>query len=390
MSLALALSGGGHRAAAFHLGVLKYLASKYLLEDISVVSSTSGGSILTAQLFHHSRQSICSTASSKNTEETLLSWPTSDAFLSTVLGQAEERIINQSLENHFIRRMINPKNWLKFGHRANLMAEVIHDYWSITSKMESLPQKPDWIINGTTNITGSRWYVKQSEGVCLMGSEDIGSANAKGYSIADAVALSAAYPGVIGPYRLSSKNYQWQFSVDSKSNQHLMQSQKGLYLSDGGLYDNLGLEPLFNIETSSLVYPKTDFLIVSDAGSSIKRQRLAPVWRPILRTLRLINVISQQVRVLRLRSLLSFFHSNPSKGLYIPIGMTFSQWSADRVREGQPVPEELMKHEFLSEKDVLKAKNTATSLASLSTQQCQLLVRHGFESAMIQFSVAEL
>lgn len=44
--IALALSGGGIRAMAFHLGMLKFLAERSLLEEIHRVSTVSGGSLL--------------------------------------------------------------------------------------------------------------------------------------------------------------------------------------------------------------------------------------------------------------------------------------------------------------------------------------------------------
>jgi NTE family protein len=375
MKIALALSGGGHRAAVFHLGVLSFLAKKDLVERIEVVSSISGGSILASILF---QEAIA------NDEEKLV-WPSSEELLSLRVPQAEALIVDKSLENNFIKRMFRPSNWLKFGHRANLMAEVIQKSWGVSKVMKDLPEKPSWIINGTTNVSGSRWFVRNTAN-CQMGSKDIGFADASDFPIADAVALSAAYPGVIGPYRLASNSYQWRYAEDVGENQNLVQNKKGLYLSDGGLYDNLGIEPLFNLEQSSLVYPETDFLIVSDAGSGLKRQRLAPIWRPLLRTIRLINVINQQVRVLRLRTLLPFFKRNPKKGVYIPIGVSFDQWEKERLSLGEGVPQTLTGYDFLTPVKVNLAKNTPTSLASLSSEQFQLLLRHGFESAMIQFS----
>ena len=45
-NIGLALSGGGFRASIFHMGVLKYLAEKNKLEEISYISSVSGGSLL--------------------------------------------------------------------------------------------------------------------------------------------------------------------------------------------------------------------------------------------------------------------------------------------------------------------------------------------------------
>ena len=45
-NIALALSGGGIRAMVFHLGVLKYLSEQNKLEEISHISTVSGGSLI--------------------------------------------------------------------------------------------------------------------------------------------------------------------------------------------------------------------------------------------------------------------------------------------------------------------------------------------------------
>src|SRR4051812_6509993 len=44
--LGLALSGGGHRAALFHIGVLARLAEADRLRNVRVISTVSGGSIV--------------------------------------------------------------------------------------------------------------------------------------------------------------------------------------------------------------------------------------------------------------------------------------------------------------------------------------------------------
>jgi NTE family protein len=51
--LGLALSGGGHRAAFFHIGVLAKLAELGLLRRIEVISTVSGGSIVGALYYLH-------------------------------------------------------------------------------------------------------------------------------------------------------------------------------------------------------------------------------------------------------------------------------------------------------------------------------------------------
>src|SRR5579864_796576 len=48
--IALALSGGGSRAMAFHLGCLRALHDRGLLEKVRVVSTVSGGSVIGACL----------------------------------------------------------------------------------------------------------------------------------------------------------------------------------------------------------------------------------------------------------------------------------------------------------------------------------------------------
>jgi len=53
--LGLALSGGGHRAAFFHIGVLARLAELGLLRPIQVISTVSGGSIVGALYYLHAK-----------------------------------------------------------------------------------------------------------------------------------------------------------------------------------------------------------------------------------------------------------------------------------------------------------------------------------------------
>ena len=51
--LGLALSGGGFRAAFFHLGVLARMAELDLLRQVESISTVSGGSIIGALYYIH-------------------------------------------------------------------------------------------------------------------------------------------------------------------------------------------------------------------------------------------------------------------------------------------------------------------------------------------------
>lgn len=51
--IGLALSGGGYRGAAYHLGVLRILNRLGVLDKVDVISSVSGGSIVAAYYALH-------------------------------------------------------------------------------------------------------------------------------------------------------------------------------------------------------------------------------------------------------------------------------------------------------------------------------------------------
>ena len=51
--IGLALSGGGYRAAAYHIGTLRALHKLGILDKVDVISSVSGGSITAAYYTLH-------------------------------------------------------------------------------------------------------------------------------------------------------------------------------------------------------------------------------------------------------------------------------------------------------------------------------------------------
>lgn len=356
-NVSIALSGGGHRAAAFHLGVLKYLAQQSALEKIRHISSVSGGSILVAELM------------SADHDVKDVGWPSSQDFLSHGLPSARHKITALSLQSDFIKRMLNPLNWLKAGHRAQLMAASIHKLWMINETLQDLPSNPAWYINATSNLNGLPWTFLPGNSQHHMhdGRQHYEAADLK---IADAVAASAAYPAIIGPYLIKPEG-------------------EPVYLSDGGLYDNLGLEALFDMERDELKFHTSNgLLIVSDAGSALKAKKLPSTLRPFSRLRRMINIIGQQVRALRLRSLIPLLKSQPDNIVYLPIGLSWAHLQQTLQLAGYPIPDRLSQHHFLSPAEVRQAENTATTLASLAARDVDLLIRHGYESALIMFNLS--
>ena len=131
-NIGLALSGGGVRAAAFHAGVLKYLAEKGLLENVRQLSSVSGGSLFVGLVYRHANYE----------------WPGSETYLQEVLPRVRQTLTAQSLQRAAILRLtLNPLNWRFLLSRANVLAQVIHSLWDVKVPLRKIGRNPMWSIN---------------------------------------------------------------------------------------------------------------------------------------------------------------------------------------------------------------------------------------------------
>ena len=81
--LGIALSGGGFRAALFHIGVLAQLAERDLLRYVSVISTVSGGAIIGAFYYIKVKQLL------EGSREDGLT-PSADAYRALVKETEEE------------------------------------------------------------------------------------------------------------------------------------------------------------------------------------------------------------------------------------------------------------------------------------------------------------
>lgn len=98
--IALALSGGGIRVMVFHLGVLRHLAERGLLESVERISTVSGGSLLVGLLL----------------QQNGMHWPTSEQFLSRLLPRLRQDLCARSLQWGAGRQLLNPMNF-RYGSR---------------------------------------------------------------------------------------------------------------------------------------------------------------------------------------------------------------------------------------------------------------------------------
>ena len=79
-----------------------------------------------------------------------------------------------------------------------------------------------------------------------------------------------------------------------------------MFLTDGGVYDNLGLET---------VWKRYQTVLVSDAGGQLEPEE-EPKSDPARHAYRVLNLIDNQVRALRKRQVIDSFKSGVRKGAY--------------------------------------------------------------------------
>jgi NTE family protein len=223
--IGIALSGGGIRAAIFHLGVLKWMAENNMLEDIVRISSVSGASLCVGLVYSHSSHK----------------WPTSTEYLSSVLPRIQKVLLKKDIQIITLRRLfLSPWWWSK---KVNFLAKMMQKHWEITGNISDLGKNPLWYINCTTFETGKRFRISQEN----MGDYQIGYVDDPKLSIDDSIASSAGFPVFIGPYKLRTDKYVWKKSYYSKDDL-THPKDKYIHLWDGGVYDNLGLESVYKFD----------------------------------------------------------------------------------------------------------------------------------------------
>ncbi len=218
--IGLTLSGGGFRAAAFHLGVFRALKQRNLLDKIDLISCVSGGSIAGAFL--------------------ALNWHDAQ-----VLEKLENYLATRSIAvGSVIGGVLDP-----FHSRLDKLAATYDRDLFQGKTLDQLSGGPRLYLNATNLATGNMFFFVAGGGKpCEMGEHELGVVAAPGFPIAHAVAASSAFPPVFPPLRLDAATYAPAVRCDYVT------------LSDGGVYDNLGINPGLSKQNP------LDYLIVSDGG----------------------------------------------------------------------------------------------------------------------------
>jgi predicted acylesterase/phospholipase RssA len=232
--IGLALSGGGYRAAAFHLGVLRGLAAAGLLERVEVVSAVSGGALLAAAWVTHQGGLDAFTADMRRFLARDLKW----------------RVLVAALRPDRLARLV-------FSPRASLtevLAEVLdRDLFHGATLGGLRRRRPRLILNATCVNHGTGWrFTPERMGDWILATQSREVLD--GFPLARAVACSAAFPGGFAPVVLAGARYFGGAAAPPRE----------VLLTDGGVDDNLGVQALLAEDCTSAVVSDGSFPFVTD------------------------------------------------------------------------------------------------------------------------------
>ena len=110
--------------------------------------------------------------------------------------------------------------------------------------MQDVTETPRWIVNATCYETGRNWRFSRPR----MGDYVTNYVLEPAMPIADAIAASAAVPGLIGPLAIRSDEYDWH-RYEKGRLVAASTPAKRYALWDGGVYDNLESLSMPNVDT---------------------------------------------------------------------------------------------------------------------------------------------
>ncbi len=294
--IALCLSGGGYRAMLFHLGALWRLNELAYLPKLTRISSVSGGSITAGVLGH--RWNRLAFLNGRATQ-----------FLSEIVvpirALASRTIdLGDVLKGIFLPGTIGEKvaasyNRLLFNHAT----------------LQDLPDSPRFVINATNVQSGALWRFSKP----YMWDWRVGKVANPTTELAVAVGASSAFPPVLSPARMTLK--QSDFVPDTGVDLQRPPFTEDIFLTDGGVYDNLGLET---------AWKEYDTILVSDGGG-----KMAPDPEPhtdwMRHAFRINDLIDNQVRSLRKRQVIGSFSNGERSGTYWGVRSDIRDYPAANV-----------------------------------------------------------
>ncbi|MGF1599096.1 MAG: patatin-like phospholipase family protein [Acidimicrobiales bacterium] len=296
----LALSGGGYRAMIFHCGALRRLYEVGALARIDRISSVSGGSIAAAHL--------------------ALNWD--DLMAAGTDTRTYTRLIEEPLLKFASTNLDVPagvKGLLLPGRSIAQSVGETYERWFEGATLQDLPDAPRFVFCATNLGTGSLVRFAKP----YTADRRVGKRDRLDLKLSQVIAASAAFPPVLSPMTIElgdSQALTQQFDGDPRPELADTEYARRLQLSDGGVYDNLGLQPVEGHQT----------VLVSDGGGPFQYESdVATNW--LQHMIRTWKVTDNQVRSLRRSELIDDFENKRRNGAFWGISTLHSAYQAGSI-----------------------------------------------------------
>lgn len=242
----VSLSGGGTRAASLAYGVFETLrdtsivwdgAERSLLDEVDVISSVSGGSLVSAYY---------------------------GLFGDRLFEDFPRKVLYKDIQGNILRRLFSPVTNAKIASPFFTRTDVLADRFHHTiferktyADLVDLGGPPFVIVNATDLNFGNRFEFTQDQ-------FDVLYSDLSSFPVAYAVAASSAYPGIFPPIAIrnfdAGNDYEkpeWMRGAGEDNRppagparyalSYCTTGNTNIYVSDGGVADNLGLLPIIRI-----------------------------------------------------------------------------------------------------------------------------------------------
>ena len=332
-TVGLCLSGGGYKAAMFHLGALARLNELGALKKIARISSVSGGAIAAGVLavkWKSLRFNTLGIAESFESE-----------FLQPLLRLCIEANIDQVA---IAGGVLSP------FERAAEKVERAYDKWLYDGAVlddfpdEAPGEAPRFVFNATNTQLNSPVRISKGH----LRDYRVGEWKNPDLRISTVVSASSAFPPVLSPLPIIPPRPL--DPMEHADRNHAPYNER-LELCDGGVYDNLGTET---------VWKRCKTILVSNAGNEFDDQPNPPDgWHHQLR--RTVSMIHRQAENNRMRILMLL-----AKGGHRKVALWNLRAKADPPALALPVAEAAM------------ARATAVRLKPMREDEATALMRHGY------------
>lgn len=340
---ALCLSGGGFRAALFHLGALRRLNELGILSRIDTITSVSGGSIIAAHLASY-------LVSSPLVGDRIPDWERGVAAPFRAFTARNLRTI--PLLIGFL-----PWNLLRNPSAAAEALAKRYRQRLTKLKLTELPERPSFVICATDMVYGSNWEFKRT----TVGDYQAGyAAPPPDWPVARAVAASSCFPPVFNPLPVDLPGTALVGGLAAQDPKRVGDIA-GLSLTDGGVYDNLGLEPVWKDHAT---------VLVSDGGAPFAH---GTAFSLLQRVPRYAEIVGHQASSVRKRWLISSFINGQLAGAYWGISSAVEHYG--ELGTGGSAPRASAYGQRLVDDIISKVR---TDLDAFSEAERNVLENHGY------------